>query len=259
MSEVLKMKINRKKTNSVGTWICSQNLINLEILVDSSNFDWFTIDLEHSALTLSDCYNIVSFLKNNNKKCYVRMSDHNASNISRVLDFGVDGIIVPMVKNLDEVEKIIHASYYPPRGSRGTGLFRAQKHGDKFSSYVSKANRTIEIILQIEHFEAINNLNEFIECKEIDGFILGPYDLSASINQSGNFDNPEFKSLVKLYEKACLKSSKKMGYHLPFPDFNKLKKLINKGYNFIGLSTDLLLFKNQIDSVGLEINKLNKK
>mgnify|MGYP001181160193 CR=1 FL=1 len=250
------MKINKTKNKSIGTWICSFNLINIEILINSSSFDWFTIDLEHSALTLSECYNIVSYLKANDKKCYVRMSDHNPSNISRVLDFGVDGIIVPMVKNLDEVESIIQAAHYPPRGSRGTGLFRAQQHGDEFSSYVSNANKKIEIILQIEHFEAIKNLNGFIKCKEVNGFILGPYDLSASINQPGNFTNPEFKSLVKSYEKLCLNSSKKMGYHLPFPDFKKLKNLVDKGYNFIGLSTDILLFKNQINTIRSEIKKL---
>ena len=153
------------KKNSIGTWICSYNMINLEILTNSE-FEWFTIDLEHSAMSLDQCFSIVSFVKSSSKKsCFVRMSDLNQSNIKRALDFGVDGIILPMVKDENDIKKIIDAAHYPPVGSRGTGLFRAQVHGDNFETYIKNSYKNTKIIIQIEHIDAINNLEILLKDK----------------------------------------------------------------------------------------------
>jgi 2-dehydro-3-deoxyglucarate aldolase len=241
------------KKNSIGTWICSYNMINLEILINSE-FEWFTIDLEHSAMTLDQCFSIVSFVKSSSKKsCFVRMSDLNQSNIKRVLDFGVDGIILPMVKDENDIKKIIDAAHYPPVGSRGTGLFRAQVHGDNFESYIKNSYKNTKIIIQIEHIDAINNLEILLKDKYINGLIIGPYDLSASLGEPSNFESEKFKNAITKFEELCSKTNKDMGYHIAFPDQNKLKDLLDSGYNFIGYSTDILLFKNQIDRVNKDL------
>ena len=241
------------KKNSIGTWICSYNMINLEILTNSE-FEWFTIDLEHSAMSLDQCFSIVSFIKSSTKKsCFVRMSDLSQSNIKRVLDFGVDGIILPMVKDQNDIKNIIDAAHYPPVGSRGTGLFRAQEHGDNFENYIKNSYENTKIIIQIEHIDAINNLEVLLKEKHINGLIIGPYDLSASLGEPGNFESEKFKNAITKFEDLCSNTDKDMGYHIAFPDTDKLKNLLNSGYNFIGYSTDILLFKAQIDVVNKDL------
>jgi 2-dehydro-3-deoxyglucarate aldolase len=243
-----------KKQKSIGTWICSYNSINLEIL-KNSKFDWFTVDLEHSAMTLDMCFNIISYIKSSSTKlCFVRMSDLNQSNIKRVLDFGADGIIIPMVKDKNDIENIIDAAHYPPLGSRGTGLFRAQGYGDKLEDYIKESYKNTKIIIQIEHIDAIENFHTFLKYDAINGFIIGPYDLSASLGKPGDFENKKFKNAIEKFESLCSKTEKDMGYHMAFPDSKKLKRLLKTGYNFIGYSTDILLFKTQINVVNKDIS-----
>ena len=238
---------------SIGTWICSYNLTYLEILT-KSDFKWFTIDLEHSGLTLENCLNIVTFIKSSSKKkCYVRMGNLDKSRIRRVLDFGVDGVILPMVKNKDDLSNIIDASFYPPIGTRGTGIFRAHEHGNNFSSYIDNSYNETRIFLQIEHIEAIENLNVFLESDRVYGLIIGPYDLSASLGDPGNFSSNKFLNALNKFEELALTSQKEIGYHLAFPDKNRLKELINLGYSFIGYSTDILLFNDRLKSINKEI------
>ncbi len=242
------------KKNKIGTWICSYNLIYLDILI-KSDFEWFTIDLEHSGLTMDQCLNLVLFIKSSsNKECYVRMSDLDKSSIKRVLDFGVDGIILPMVKDNNDLIDIIDSSFYPPLGSRGTGLFKAQEHGDNFENYIKKSYTETKIILQIEHIEAIKNLEIFLKNDHVYGLIIGPYDLSASLGSPGNFKSEDFIKSLKKFEELTLKSKKEMGFHLAEPNPIKLSDLIKSGYTFIGYSTDILLFKNKIDQINKDIS-----
>ena len=244
------------KSFSIGTWICSYNTINLEILLKSNKFDWFTVDLEHSALNSSECFDIISFIQSNKKDCFVRMNDLNKAEIKKILDFGVNGLILPMVKDENDLKNIIDAAFYPPVGSRGTGLFRAQEHGNFFEEYVSNSFNDTKIILQIEHIDAINNLEIFLKNEHVHGFIIGPYDLSASLGKPGDFHCEDFKNAIAKFETLCLNSPKHVGYHIPFLDFDKLIELKDKGYNFIGYSTDVIMFQSQVNSIAIDLNKI---
>ncbi len=240
-----------------GIWICSYNKINLEIIIESNIYDWFTIDLEHSALSISECYDLVSFIQAHKKECYVRMNDLNNSSIKKILDFGVDGLILPMVKNENDLNSIIESVYYPPQGSRGTGLFRAQRHGNKFKEYVDETINKTKLILQIEHIEAINNLECFLKSDNVYGLLIGPYDLSSSLGKPGNFESNDFIEALDRFEKLCLNSKKNIGFHLPHPDIEKFKSLKAKGYNFIGFSTDIILFQEQINLIAESLKQVN--
>ncbi|SVD03188.1 uncharacterized protein METZ01_LOCUS356042, partial [marine metagenome] len=137
---------------------------------------------------------------------------------------------------------------------RGTGLFRAQGHGDKLEDYIKESYKNTKIIIQIEHIDAIENFHTFLKYDAINGFIIGPYDLSASLGKPGDFENKKFKNAIEKFESLCSKTEKDMGYHMAFPDSKKLKGLLKSGYNFIGYSTDILLFKTQIDVVNKDIS-----
>ena len=79
-----------------------------------------------------------------------------------------------MVKTKNDVLTAIKAVKYPPLGTRSVGLARAQGYGDYFNEYKSWINKNSIIIVQIEHIDAINNIDEIFSVKEIDGYIIGP-------------------------------------------------------------------------------------
>ena len=97
----------------------------------------------------------------------------------------------------------MNAVRYPPDGKRGVGLARAQGYGFAFDEYLKKQKK-IDIIVQIEHIEAIKNLKAILSVRGISGSIIGPYDLSASIGKPGKYEDDNVIEALKEYEKLSL-------------------------------------------------------
>jgi 2-keto-3-deoxy-L-rhamnonate aldolase RhmA len=235
--------LNNHKTN-IGSWITLSHPSIAEIMADSG-FDWLCIDLEHSVIDYNQAQYLIAAIQSKKKLAYVRVGENNSRIIKRVLDAGADGIIVPMVKTKKDAEKAVDSVKYPPMGKRGVGLARAQGYGSKFEQYLEK-QKTLDIIVQIEHLEAINNLESILTVNGITGSIIGPYDLSASIGKPGDFNSEELKSAVNIYEKVSLKLNMPMGYHIVEPDAEKFLDMKKKGYQILALSFDALFLSSII-------------
>ena len=240
------------KNLSIGSWITTNNISVVE-LMSSFAFDWLCIDLEHTAIDYKDLLILVSTIQGNNKKAYVRVGANDSLVIKRALDIGADGIIVPMINNIDDAKKAINSIFYPPIGERGVGLFRAQGYGFDFENYRDIKSKNIEFIAQIEHIDAINNLDSILSLRNVHGTIIGPYDMSSSIGKTGQLDCKELKSLVKKYEKISKKYDKKMGYHVVPIDYKRVKQKVKAGYNFIAFGFDLHFLGSAIKN---QLNKL---
>ena len=231
------MKSNNKKY-SIGSWITLDNIAVVEIMAQSG-FDWLCIDLEHTVIDYKELQNLIAISSYNNIEVFVRVGGNDEIIIKRVLDAGANGIIVPLIKNAEDVKKSIQFSLYPPLGIRGVNsLSRAQGYGFEFDKYLSIVNKKTKIIAQIEHIEAINNLEEILKVKNLYGTIIGPYDLSASIGFPGDYNNKKVKSAIVKYERLTSKYNLKKGYHVIEPNIQHVKAKIKKGYDFIAFSWD---------------------
>ena len=129
---------------SIGTWLTIYSEAIAEILCNSG-YDWITVDLEHTPITLSQAEKLIRVIDLCGVKPFVRVSSNNEAEIKKVLDFGARGIIVPMINNVTDVKKAIASSFYPPEGKRGMGLYRAQGYGDqqKKMEYINSTSRDI--------------------------------------------------------------------------------------------------------------------
>jgi 2-dehydro-3-deoxyglucarate aldolase len=156
------------------------------------------------------------------------------------LDAGADGIIVPSVNSAAEAAKAVSAVRYPPMGKRGVGLSRAQDYGFGFEKYKNNKAKTITLIVQIEHINAIDELEEILKVDGVDGTFIGPYDLSGSMGKPGQWDEPEVVKALSRYEDTVAKYDKLIGFHVIQPDHELIKQKIAKGYNFIAFSLDVL-------------------
>ena len=195
----LKKKL-KKKELTIGSWLTIPHQAVVEIL-GSAGFEWLTIDMEHSPISIETIMNLIGHIQGNGMQALVRVSKNQEVPIKRVLDAGADGVIIPMIKNKKEAEKAIDFVKYPPKGKRGVGLNRAQKYGTAFQTYKKWVNKEVVVIAQIEHIDAVNNLEEILSVSEIDGIIVGPYDLSASMGYPGEYEKKEVqKALLKVDE-----------------------------------------------------------
>jgi 2-dehydro-3-deoxyglucarate aldolase len=169
---------------------------------------------------------------------YVRVGENNTRIIKRILDAGADGIIVPSVNSAKDAQKAVNSVKYPPVGHRGVGLARAQGYGFDFENYRDVKTKDIKLIVQIEHINAINELDAILKIDGVDGTFIGPYDLSGSLGKPGQWDEPEVVAALKVYEKTVKKYDKWVGFHVVPPDYKLVLEKKKKGYNFIAFSFD---------------------
>ena len=219
-----------------GTWQMIGNTSISEILCDAG-YEWVTIDMEHTGIDVTDALELIRVIDLCGKVPAVRVSANDETIIKRVLDCGARIIIVPMVMDANDAIKAVDAVYYPPKGRRGVGLSRAQGYGFKFEEYKSKQDKLV-VVAQIEHIEAINNLDKILEVEGIDATIIGPYDLSGSLGTPGEFDTDKFKQAIERYEDLSRVHKKPMGYHIVKPSKEEVEEHIDKGYQFVALGFD---------------------
>ena len=231
-----------KKSSSVkldiGSWITIGHSSIAEIMADAG-FDWLCIDMEHTVIDYTQAQNLISVIQGKGVLAYVRVGENNNRIIKRVLDAGADGIIVPMVNTKEDAKNAVNAVRYPPDGKRGVGLARAQGYGFAFDEYLKKQKK-IDIIVQIEHIEAIKNLKAILSVRGISGSIIGPYDLSASIDKPGKYEDDNVIDALKEYEKLSLELKMPMGYHIVEPDSDKFLEMRDKGYTILALGFDAM-------------------
>ena len=242
MKNPLKVKlVNREPT--IGSWITLGHTSIAEIMANAG-FEWLVVDMEHSVITLDIAQQLIQVIEGCGVTPLVRVGENNPNIIKRVMDAGARGVIVPMVNSQADAAAAVKAVKYPPVGTRGVGLARAQGYGDKFDEYAATVNEESIVIAQIEHIDAVNNLEPILSTEGIDGCIIGPYDLSGSLGVPGNFEHPDVLAALKKVERTCLEKKVALGMHVIQPDYRLVIDRIAKGYSFIGFSLDILFLGN---------------
>ena len=233
----LKSKLARDKL-TLGSWITLAHPAVAEIM-SRAGFDWLAIDLEHSVITIREAEELIRVVELSRVSPLVRLSVNDPVQIKRVMDAGSHGVIVPMVNSVSDAKQAVEAVMYPPQGKRGVGLARAQGYGSTFESYRQWLNQERVIIVQVEHIEAVNNLEAILSVEGVDGFIVGPYDLSGSLGVPGQFDHSSMKEAMDKIQSTGIASGKAAGIHVIEPDAEELLQRVNEGYSFLAYSLDI--------------------
>jgi len=223
---------------TVGSWLTLAHPAIAEIMA-RAGFDWLTIDLEHSVITIREAEELIRIVELLGVAPLVRLSVNDPVQIKRVMDAGAHGVIVPMVNSPADAEAAVEAVRYPPMGKRGVGLARAQGYGSSFDHYREWINRESVVIVQVEHIEAVDNLEAILAIEGVDGFIVGPYDLSGSLGVPGQFDHPSMKEAMERIKTVGLSSGKVFGIHVIEPNVEELRQRLDAGYSFVAYSLDI--------------------
>ncbi|EAK0951523.1 2,4-dihydroxyhept-2-ene-1,7-dioic acid aldolase [Campylobacter lari] len=248
----LKEKLQNNKL-TIGSWISIGHPCIAE-LMSNVGFEWLVIDFEHTSMNYETVQNLITTIQSKKIKALVRVCKNEEVIIKKVLDMGADGIIVPMIKNKADAIKAVEFAKYPPVGKRGVGLFRAQNYGLKFEEYKQWVDEDLIIIAQVEHYEAVENIEEIIKTDGIDGIIIGPYDLSGSLGFPGEYHRVEVKEAIAKVLKCCKRYNIPSGFHVIETDPKKLQEKINEGCTFLAYSIDFLFLSDNAIK-GMEIIK----
>jgi 2-dehydro-3-deoxyglucarate aldolase len=251
-------KVIRKNELSFGSWITLGHTSIPEIMA-KAGFEWLVIDMEHSVISIQKAQELIQIIESKDMTPLVRLTANDPALIKRVMDAGAYGIIVPMVKTREDALKAVKSLRYPPLGTRSVGLARAQGYGKTFNEYKAWINEYSILIVQIEHIDAINNLEEIFSIDEIDGYIIGPYDLSASLGIPGNLNHHKLLDAERKVLETSKKYGKIAGIHVVEPDADAALEKIKTGYKFIALSIDFLFLGNACINTMNEIAKKQEK
>ncbi|MGR8948739.1 MAG: HpcH/HpaI aldolase family protein [Gammaproteobacteria bacterium] len=177
-------------------------------LVSQFSFDWIFIDAEHGALPIDGIENLVRACK---KPALVRIADHSEKAVKQALEVGAQGVIVPQVNSAETAAAIVSYAKYPPLGRRGVGVGRANGYGMAFADYLQSANDETVVVAQIEHIDAVENVNEIISTENLSAVLIGPNDLAASMNLLGQTEHHEVLAAIDKVRTACVNQGMPLG------------------------------------------------
>lgn len=226
----------------IGSWLNTASPIVAEIM-SASGFDYLVVDAEHSAVDVPQALQIFQAMKAGNPNCkpMVRLAGNEYSETKRYLDAGAVGVIAPLINTAEEAKELVRSVKYPPVGERGVGFGRSHGYGFDFENYMQKANQETFVCVQIEHIKAVENLDEIFSVKGIDAAFIGPYDLSASMGITAQFEHPDYeKAWTKILNK-CKEYNILPGIHVVQPQPEEVKQKIAAGFKMIAYSLDITM------------------
>jgi 4-hydroxy-2-oxoheptanedioate aldolase len=220
----------------IGTWACLRSHAAIELLADLP-FDFVVLDLQHGELGLRDVLEIAPVFRSACAAPVIRMLDHSPANIGRILDFGIENIIVPTVNTAAAARNCVEASAYPPAGFRSFGAFRASHYGMLEASTAPSSDRMVGV--QIETAEAVRNLDAILATPNLGLAFLGPYDLRISM---GLLSFDALEPTVTMIADKCRTAGVPFGTMAVSLD--DAQRWIELGAQFISVGVDLEILKS---------------
>ena len=181
----------------IGVWIGSGSPVMAEI-AGGAGFDWALIDAEHGPSGHDGILAQLQAIAGTQTPVVVRVPVQEDWLLKRVLDMGVQTVLIPMVHTAEQAARAVAACRYPPEGIRGVGAgqARATAYGAD-ADYLATANAEICVIVQAESTEAIGNLEEIAAVEGVDAVFVGPSDLSADMGFAGQENAPEVVAVIE--------------------------------------------------------------
>ena len=226
-----------KKQPVIGTHISFGDSSITELLGDIG-FDFIWIDTEHAPLDKKDTQLHIIAARSTGAAAFIRVQWNDPVIVKPILEMGPDGIIFPMIKTAEEAEKAVRSCLYPPDGIRSYGPRRANKYGMiENQKYINLSGSSIWKIMQIEHVEAVKNLEEILQVEGVDAIVIGSQDLSGSVGLLGQTTH---RDVLKLMDEIGIKASKcckPFGISMG-DDPDVMRAWMKRGVNWLAVGND---------------------
>lgn len=214
-------------------------------MVSALGYDYIWIDTEHEAMDYETVLMQIIACKAGGAASVVRIPYNEPYLAKRVLEMGPDGIIFPMINSARELRDAMDACMYPPAGRRGFGPRRACRYGaEDLSDYIREAPDRFCRFAQLEHADAIRDLDEMLRVPYVDGFIVGPCDLSGSIGLLNDIFHPRVLELVDEAVAKCRAAHVPIGVAVGANSEEDMRFWFDRGMQFISAGSDITAIVN---------------
>lgn len=212
-----------------GLWVTLESASITEMAV-ALGIDWVVIDAEHGFLDWKEINEHIRAGLRSNTVVLVRLAERSTALTKRALDIGADGVVIPWVETVGELEEAIRDCRYPPEGRRGIGGERATAWGQCLAEHTAEANEHVLVVPLIESVAAIPNVPAMCEVDGTDVFFFGPADFSSTAGYRGQWEGPgvaeqilQLKDTIRAAGKHCgvmttsidnLVARREQGFHM---------------------------------------------
>ncbi len=204
-----------------------------------SGYDFIWIDAEHGPFDKQQLLMHVIAANNGGSAAFVRVTRATMDVIKPVLEMGIDGIILPMITSAQEAKEALELCLYPPKGSRGFGPRRAIAYNNQsLEAYLAQSEESFVRIIQIEHIDAVSQVEAILALEALDALIIGPNDLSASIGLLGQSLHPDVLKAGKIVIDAAKRAGKPVGVSIG-PNEVAIRTWQDLGVDFLSVGDDI--------------------
>jgi 4-hydroxy-2-oxoheptanedioate aldolase len=256
MENILQEKLQSGE-QPIGTFFSIGNASLAECL-GLSGLDYLIIDCEHGPFDVESSLEIIRAAELREITALARVKDSSRISILKMLDIGIRGIVIPNVRSVGEVEKIIEYSNYFPDGQRGVAAARNSGFGHEIAeagqgNTMQEANRTTLVLPQCETRECLEHIEEIAGINGVSGIYVGPFDLSVALGKPAQFGDPEFVAALGRILKAC----KEAGKYCFIFSMNEegAANFFNMGFDSVTVSTDADIFIRAYKDVIANVKK----
>ena len=230
----------------IGTWVKIPALEPIEILADAG-FDYIVIDMEHAPLTFEFAYSAIVAAQGFGLSAVVRVPDRSGSHLQRLLDAGVDGVLVPRVTTVDEAAAAVRQMLFSPRGDRGLGTTsRAGRWGglDR-DEYLRFGDEEVMRAVQLEDRGSIEEAEAILEIDGLNGVFLGMGDLTLSTRLPQS--DPALQKLADFLLSAAQSRDIPVGTAVGTTE--QARAAVDRGFRYVMVSNDTSLLRSAATSV----------
>lgn len=232
-----------KPALKVGAFIVEFISPGIGEICKAAGCEFAVLDLEHTGFTYETVKSVVKYMHAAELPLIVRIPSREYHDISRALDVGADGVMLPMVSSIEEARRIVQSAKYYPDGMRGVAMGLAQ---DRFrTSPIADAfrnnNRRTILALQIENTAGVEAADEIAALDGVDILWVGHWDLSVSLGIPGQLEHVEFKKAIERVNKACRKHGKSMAR--VSSGVEQSVELYNSGFDVQTYQSDVAILK----------------
>jgi 4-hydroxy-2-oxoheptanedioate aldolase len=236
----------REGRTQIGLWSSLSSHIAAEI-VAGSGFDWVLFDTEHAPNDLSMVHRQLQAMQASGTAAVVRPAWNDPVLFKRLLDVGVQSLVVPFVQNADEAKRAVAATRYPPHGIRGVATTtRANRYG-RVKEYLRRAHEEICVIVQIETRAAIDQIEAIAAVDGIDALFIGPSDLAADLGHLGDNAHPDVRAAIDDAIRRIGRTGKAAGILTPIEA--DARHWLEIGCLFVGVGSDTGILARQSEAL----------
>ncbi|WP_119167907.1 aldolase/citrate lyase family protein [Algihabitans albus] len=230
----------------IGLWCSLANHVSTEV-VANAGFDWLLLDTEHSPADLTTVHQQLQAVAAGSAMPIVRPPWNDTVVIKRLLDVGVQSLLIPFVQTAAEAQAAVAATRYPPDGVRGfASTTRATKFG-RVPDYYARAAEEICVLVQVESRKALENLDEIAAVEGVDGVFIGPGDLSADLGHLANPGHPEVQAEIAGAVERIRTAGKAPGILTPIEA--EARRWLEAGCLFVAVGADVGILARQSDAL----------